>query len=92
LATCKTLRRELRLLVKQEREAWKAVREANAKVVELTTKLPPVHVETASAAVARESVKPFVEAAQNASNKFWTLADEVINKRGAVALCARKKS
>ncbi len=92
MASCKTLRRELRLLVKQEREAAKAVREANAKVVEATTKLPPTYVETASAAIARESVKPLVETAQAASDKLWLLADDVSNKRAALASCGRKKS
>lgn len=91
MANCKNLRRELRVLVKQEREAAKTVREANAKVVEATTKLPPLYVETASAAVARESVKPLVEQAQKASNRLWQLVDDVCNKRAMVASSCKPK-
>lgn len=90
MATCKELRRQLRTAISEERVAHVAVREANARVVAATKKLPPNYVETASATAERVAVKPLVDVAQAASNRWWTAADELVNKRAAVASCGRK--
>ena len=89
--SCKDLRRRHRAAVKAERLARAEVRAANAKVVELTTKLAPSYVETTTAKAQRNAVKPFVEKAQAASSRWWHAADELSNLSAAVASCKQKR-
>lgn len=92
MASCKELRREHKTAAREEKALRAQVRAANARVVEATKKLPPLYVETADAARAREAVKPLVAEAQAISNRWWHAADRLTNANAAVAGSCAKAS
>ena len=91
MANCRDLRRTHRVAAREEKAARAAVRAANAAVVEATKKLAPHYVQTEQAQADRTAVKPLVEAAQTASNKWWAAADALDNATAASAAASCKR-
>lgn len=92
MASCKDLRRQAASAIKEEREALRAVRTANAAVTAAVRALPGPYTGTPAADVAaREAIKPLVAMAQEASNRWFQANAEVVNARMAVGMrCTRK--
>lgn len=85
MATCKTLRADLKRLIKTQAAALAKVRALNAEVVTATKALPDQWDERESAKAKRMAVIPLVERAQKASDEFFRINSDLVNKREMVA-------
>lgn len=84
-ATCKTLQRELKALIKKQATAQATARGLNAEVVAATKALPDRWDESERAKAKRMAVIPLVERAQKASDEFFKVNSDLVNKREMVA-------
>lgn len=85
MATCKTLRADLKRLIKTQATMQAKVRALNAEVVTATKALPDRWDESERAKAARMAVIPLVERAQKASDEFFKVNSDLVNKREMVA-------
>ena len=92
MATCKTLRADLKRLIKAQATAQTKVRALNAEVVAATKALPDSWDESERAKAKRMAVIPLVERAQKASDEFFKVNSDLVNKREMVATTCDTKS
>lgn len=88
--SCKQAKRDLASVVREERTLRAKVKAANAEVATAVKQLPPLYVTTASAVAQRERVKPLIDRAQDASNKWFDANARLVNKRANVAHVCKK--
>lgn len=84
--TRKEGRRSLAVALREQRSAEEEVREANARVVEATSKLPPYYVEKRLAGGAQERIQRLIDRAQKASDHLGMATADVVNLRRLVAM------
>ncbi len=83
--TRKEAQRKLAAAIREQKAAQEEVREANARVVEATSKLPPHYIDKRFAEGERERIQKLIDRAQRASDRLGTSAADVVNLRSLVS-------